>query len=492
MSSAAGTVVSTSKQVAGDVFAYKSEVARAEYETELRKDSGKWDDYSKLDEAGKQNYLAKNSQGFQEALKWGTGGSYSRALDAVTTAIVGGVAGQGGGQLAANALAPYAAEFIGSQFDPNHGKDPNGTLQLISHALLGALLAEANGGSAGNGAAAAAGGELAAKFITDYLYGGELSKLNDEEKQNILALSQAVGALAGGLAGEGLSGAVVGANLAKNSVENNFLTPEQGNKFTERMAGCADDASCQQSIKDEARQLSQQQDMDLRATCAVAPSSKACLSYVTAATEYRYSLLGQALGIPDDQRRSGEELGSFAHTPDGALYRGLIFENGGLQPVYILPQEYTVAGLAQWTGSVQDSVNENGWWSTETGQVLAFGLLKVAARKLSGVLNISGENGGFGKGSESKPSSTRPITPGTAVYATNKEAAQAAEALGYRRINETVHGNQLVFKRGNQYITRDLDGHNGGAWKMARSVRGLESKATRQGTFDKNMQRIGD
>ncbi|MGN7840299.1 VENN motif pre-toxin domain-containing protein, partial [Stenotrophomonas sp. 22385] len=223
MSSAAGTVVSTSKQVAGDVFAYKSQVARAEYETELRKDSGRWDDYSKLDEAGKQNYLAKNSQGFQEALKWGTGGSYSRALDAVTAAIVGGLAGQGGGQVAANGLAPYAAEFIGSQFDPNHGKDPNATLQLISHALLGALLAEANGGSASNGALASGGGELAAKFLTDALYGGDPGKLDEQQKQTILALSQAVGALAGGLEGQGLASAGLGANIAGNSVENNRL-----------------------------------------------------------------------------------------------------------------------------------------------------------------------------------------------------------------------------------------------------------------------------
>jgi filamentous hemagglutinin len=84
----------------------------------------------------------------------------------VTTALVGGVAGQGAGQVASNALAPYAAYFIGSKLDSNHGSDPNATLQLLSHAVLGALLAEANGGSAGTGAVSAAGGELAAKVLT--------------------------------------------------------------------------------------------------------------------------------------------------------------------------------------------------------------------------------------------------------------------------------------------------------------------------------------
>lgn len=491
MGAAAGTVVATSQQIAGDVAAAKTNAAANAYLASLGSEEERAAFLAKGRE--EQDEILSTRADYKDAQKWATGGDYSRALDAVTTAIVGSVAGQGGGQVVSNALAPYAAVLIGESFDPNkQSVVASEAMQMLSHALLGALLAEANGGSAGNGAIAAGGGELAAKYITDYLYGGDPSKLTEEEKQNILALSQAVGALAGGLGGEGLAGAALGANLARNSVENNFLTNDQAEKFAKRIEECDGNTACQQSIKDEARALSQQQDMDLRATCAVAPSSKACASYVAAATQYRYGLPGQSLGIEDDQRRSSEELGAFAHSADGALYRGLILENGGLEPVYILPQEYAVANLAQWTGYVQDSVNENGWWSAETGQVLALGLLKVAARKVSGILNISAENGGFGKGAEAKPSLPRPATPEGPVYATNREATQAAEALGYRRINETVHGNQLVFKLGNNYITRDIDGHNGGAWKMAYSVKGLESKSTRQGTFDKDMQRIGD
>jgi filamentous hemagglutinin len=42
-------------------------------------------------------------------------------------------------------------------------------------------------------------------------------------------------------------------------------------------------------------------------------------------------------------------------------------------------------------------------------------------------------------------------------------------------------------------MTRDLDGHDGGAWKMADSVKGLGSKETRIGTFDAQLKtRIGD
>ncbi len=77
-------------------------------------------------------------------------------------------------------------------------------------------------------------------------------------------------------------------------------------------------------------------------------------------------------------------------------------------------------------------------------------------------------------------------------YKTNKEARIAAEALGFAKINETIHGGQAVYKKGNLYITRDLDGHNGGAWKMATSVKNLGTKENRLGTYDENLNRIGD
>jgi RHS repeat-associated protein len=77
------------------------------------------------------------------------------------------------------------------------------------------------------------------------------------------------------------------------------------------------------------------------------------------------------------------------------------------------------------------------------------------------------------------------------VYKTTKEAKAAAEALGFKMINETVHDGEAVFRRGNQFITRDRDGHSGGAWKMATSVKNLGCKETRAGTFDINLKRIG-
>lgn len=76
------------------------------------------------------------------------------------------------------------------------------------------------------------------------------------------------------------------------------------------------------------------------------------------------------------------------------------------------------------------------------------------------------------------------------VYKTTREAAAAAKALGFVRINELSQG-QAVFKKGGMYITKDNGGHIGGAWKAATSVKNLGSETTRLGTFDVNLERIG-
>ncbi|WP_278251183.1 hemagglutinin repeat-containing protein [Stenotrophomonas maltophilia] len=221
MAAGAGTVMATSQQIAWDVQAYQSKKATQAYYDGLSSDDQKA--FNALSAEQRDTVLTANSQAYNDAKKWGDGGEYSRALGAVTTALVGGVAGQGAGQVASNALAPYAAYFIGSKLDSNHGSDPNAALQFLSHAVLGALLAEANGGSAGTGAVSAAGGELAAKVLTNTLTGGNPSELSPEQKEMVLALSQAVGALAGGLSGQDLAGIALNAGIAKNSVENNFL-----------------------------------------------------------------------------------------------------------------------------------------------------------------------------------------------------------------------------------------------------------------------------
>ena len=77
-------------------------------------------------------------------------------------------------------------------------------------------------------------------------------------------------------------------------------------------------------------------------------------------------------------------------------------------------------------------------------------------------------------------------------FATTADATTAATSLGYTKTSDISNG-QAVYKRGNDYITRDVDGHIGGAWKRATSVANLASKTTRTGTFNADLtKRIGD
>ena len=95
----------------------------------------------------------------------------------------------------------------------------------------------------------------------------------------------------------------------------------------------------------------------------------------------------------------------------------------------------------------------------------------------------------------------RPQVPQTSSEAQNSSDTTAssasginhdvlAEQFGYTKISERSHG-QPVYRNGNRYISPDIDSHIGGVWKMADSVANLGSKATRMGTYDANLQRIG-
>lgn len=62
---------------------------------------------------------------------------------------------------------------------------------------------------------------------------------------------------------------------------------------------------------------------------------------------------------------------------------------------------------------------------------------------------------------------------------------------GYKRTNMTSHG-APVYTNGKDYIFPDKDGHNGGVWKKAKNKKLLDKKETRAGTYDENLNRIGD
>src|SRR5450830_948851 len=260
MAAAANTVVTTSVQVAGDIASSRAKAAQASGDTEA-------------------------------AQNWSPTGDYTRALKTIAGVLVGGLAGQSAGQLAAGASAPYLANAIGDYF--SQPGNENKTAQVLSHAVLGALLAAANGGSAAGGAAAGAGGELAAEAITKELYPKAYDadgsfhpdRLSASEANTVVALSSAVGAMLGGVTGGTTQNALIGANVAANAATNNYLTHSTMNIVKSCLLGltCSSDEEKKEMIAN-AEAKSKELDAEMKSLCSDNSGSDACKSAVNAAT----------------------------------------------------------------------------------------------------------------------------------------------------------------------------------------------------------------
>lgn len=149
--------------------------------------------------------------------KYGTGGDYQKAAQAVTAALQG-LAGGDIGSALAGASSPYVAGVI------KQVAGDNDTARIMAHAVLGAVVAQAQGNSAAAGGAGAAGSELAAQVISERLYGTrDSATLNEAQKQTITALASLAGGLAGSVVDGSSGGAIAGAAGGKNATENNFL-----------------------------------------------------------------------------------------------------------------------------------------------------------------------------------------------------------------------------------------------------------------------------
>ncbi|MFJ3379782.1 PA14 domain-containing protein [Curtobacterium sp. NPDC090217] len=71
--------------------------------------------------------------------------------------------------------------------------------------------------------------------------------------------------------------------------------------------------------------------------------------------------------------------------------------------------------------------------------------------------------------------------------------AATARALRFRRVNGALSHGQAVWTNGKRWISHDHTSHNGGYWKMAKSLEGLAHRHTRMGTYSKSLHhRIGD
>ncbi|WP_353887592.1 hemagglutinin repeat-containing protein [uncultured Acinetobacter sp.] len=219
----------------------------------------------------KDNYFAGNAA-YDAALakektvtsQWGMGGDKSRALNAVTMAVTGALGGQTDLQVAANTLAPYAAQQIGEKF--GHGEDKNTVAQMVSHAILGAALAYVNNGNPAAGGSAAVASEAAAGYLAERYNDGKTAinpktgqfdpnLLPEDAKTQIRDLTAAIGAVVGGTVGDSAFNAQLAGVVGQNAVENNIfgVVNKDGtfnkvlnNQFFQDFYACNGEALCEQ------------------------------------------------------------------------------------------------------------------------------------------------------------------------------------------------------------------------------------------------------
>nr|WP_228198579.1 VENN motif pre-toxin domain-containing protein [Acinetobacter baylyi] len=148
-------------------------------------------------------------------------------------AVTGALGGQTDLQVAANTLAPYAANVIGEKF--GHGEDKNTAAQMVSHAILGAALAYVNNGNPAAGGSAAVASEAAANYLAERYNDGKTAinpktgqfdpnLLPEDAKTQIRDLTAAIGAVVGGTVGDSAFNAQLAGVVGQNAVENNEFT----------------------------------------------------------------------------------------------------------------------------------------------------------------------------------------------------------------------------------------------------------------------------
>ena len=161
-----------------------------------------------------QNLITANN----EAEKWQTGGEYKRKIDGAMNAISAALGGLPAGGIVTSALSPEINHQIklATEGSPMANK--------VAHAVWGAVEAYSANQNAAAGAGGALAGEVMADVIAKDLYGKKPNQLNREEKEVVSSVSQAAGALVGGMAANSSQGIGIGLTTAKNAVENNFLS----------------------------------------------------------------------------------------------------------------------------------------------------------------------------------------------------------------------------------------------------------------------------
>ena len=258
--------------------------------------------------------------------KWEYGGDSRRTIDTITALFTGVLSGQSASATTVATLSPTVNKLIA---DNTHDKVTN----ALAHAVWGAIEAQVNGGSAAHGAISAAGAELLAPQIASILYGKSEADLTPDEKAGVISMASLAGGIAGALMNgkadsiETIGNAAINAQIAENTVTNNYLSDWQKVQREKELAAC-DGWSCKFKVNVYWAAVDVGQDASFSA--------------------------GLAMSIPEGIYETAKGLVEFAKNPIAALDAiGTLIEEGKLGDAFIqdslnkietLKAEYNKAG----------------------------------------------------------------------------------------------------------------------------------------------------
>ncbi|MCL2892095.1 hemagglutinin repeat-containing protein [Brenneria tiliae] len=234
--------------------------------------------------------------------EYGAGSEFWTAGTALTAVLAGGLGGNATG-VVTGAAAPYLAGLV------KEVSQDNESARIALHTVLGAFLAQAQGGSAAGGAAGGLVSSAGAQALTTLLYPGvKAEELTGEQKELIANLITLAGAGAGGLIGGNLTGAGSGANTAKNEVENNSLAEIA----EQQVFGVSQEEKYQNAQKQLAAAVE-----EFKAQNCAGMSAEACSAKIS---EHRDELLKGAAGFGLDFVPVVGDIKSFAEAQSALDY----------------------------------------------------------------------------------------------------------------------------------------------------------------------------